>query len=78
MTVEHACKLVSAELNIPYETAKQIIMYEFEFTKNVMKDDADTRDILFNKLFKFKLKPRFKLDKTKSYSPNEDNICNKI
>lgn len=78
MTIEHACKLVSTKLNIPYETVKQIIMYEFEFTKNVMKDDVDTRDILFNKLFKFKLKPRFKLDKTKNYSPNEYNIRNKI
>lgn len=30
-----------------------------------MQDDADLHDILINKLFKFKLKSRFKQDKTK-------------
>lgn len=33
-----------------------------------MKDDEDTRDILFNQTFKFKLKRRYKQDKTKQYS----------
>lgn len=33
-----------------------------------MKDDTDTRDILFNKLFKFKLKKRFKENKTQKYT----------
>lgn len=35
-----------------------------------MKDDKDTHDILLNKLFKFKLKPRFKNNKQANYSPN--------
>jgi hypothetical protein len=35
-----------------------------------MKDPEDYREILFNKLFKFKLKSRFKDNKTKNYSPN--------
>ena len=35
----------------------------------VMKDDEDYHDILFNQLFKFKLKGRFKDNKTKPYSP---------
>lgn len=30
-----------------------------------MQDDLDTHDILINKLFKFKLKSRFKQNKTK-------------
>lgn len=34
-----------------------------------MKDPNNTYDILFNKLFKFKLKSRFKNDKTRDYSP---------
>jgi hypothetical protein len=33
-----------------------------------MKDDLDTKDILFNKLFKFKLKRRYKENKTKEYT----------
>lgn len=33
-----------------------------------MKDPEDTRDILFNKLFKFKLKSRFKENKNLKYN----------
>lgn len=32
-----------------------------------MQDPAETRDILFNKLFKFKLKRRYKENKYKEY-----------
>lgn len=39
------------------------------FTIDVMKSDTDYHEILFNKLFKFKLKRRFKDNKTKKYSP---------
>lgn len=45
-----------------------------------MKDPDDYREILFNKLFKFKLKSRFKDNKTKDYSPNgrkENNNASK-
>lgn len=35
-----------------------------------MKDPEDYHDILFNGLMRFKLKGRFKEDKTKQYSPN--------
>ena len=74
MNIDKVCKQISKELDIPYETIKDVVMYEFKFTVKTMKDPEDTRDILFNKLFKFKLKNRFKDDKTKNYSPNEDNI----
>lgn len=33
-----------------------------------MKSEEDCRDILFNKLFKFKLKQRFNYNKTRKYS----------
>ena len=36
-----------------------------------MKDDDDTKDILINKLARFKLKNRFKENKEKDYSPYE-------
>lgn len=32
-----------------------------------MQDPTETRDILFNKLFKFKLKRRYKENKNKEY-----------
>lgn len=36
-----------------------------------MKDPTDTRDVLINRLFRFKLKKRFKEDKQSNYSPYE-------
>jgi len=33
-----------------------------------MKDPDDTKEILFNQLFKFKLKRRFKENKTQKYT----------
>ena len=47
---------------------KQIILYQFYFTKQVMQDSDDTHDILFNKLFRFKLKSRFKENKQNKLS----------
>lgn len=69
MDLDKVCKQISKELNEDYEVVKHIVQYEFLYTKNVIQNPTDTRDILFNKLFKFKLKSRFKEDKTKNYSP---------
>lgn len=71
MDLDKVCKQISKELNEDYDVVKNIVQYEFLYTKNVMQNPTDTRDILFNKLFKFKLKSRFKENKTKDYSPNE-------
>ena len=38
------------------------------YTVNIMKDQQNVMDILFNKMFKFKLKRRYKEDKSKEYS----------
>lgn len=40
---------------------------------DVMKDENDTHSILFAKLFKFKLKNRFKENKNKPNSPNYED-----
>lgn len=69
MDIEKACREISKKLNIDQDLVHKIVMYEFKFTTDVMKDPNDYRDILFNKLFKFKLKGRFKENKTKDYSP---------
>lgn len=76
MNIDKTCKSIAKQLNLPYETVKQIIMHQFIYTIGVMKNPDDYRDILFNKSFKFKLKNRFKEDKTKNYSPNEQDNSN--
>lgn len=63
MDVEDLCKRIVKETGEQYDTVKQIVAYVFNFTADVMKDQNDQRDILFNKLFKFKLKNRFKNEK---------------
>ena len=49
----------------------EIVMHQFQFVVDVMKDQDDTRDVLINKLFRFKLKNRFKDNKNKPLSPYE-------
>ena len=70
MDLDKTCRSIAKKLDYDYELVRRIVMYEFEYTAKVMKDPNDYREILFNKLFKFKLKTRFKDNKTKNYSPN--------
>lgn len=51
------------------ETVSAVCKHAFKYVVEVMKDESDYHDILFNRLFKFKLKNRFKDNKTKQYSP---------
>ena len=69
MDLDKTCRSIAKKLGYDYELVRKIVMYEFEYTPKVMKDPEDYREILFNKLFKFKLKNRFKNNKTKDYSP---------
>lgn len=62
-------KEISKNLNVDYETALTICQHPFMFTVNTMKNETDAKDILFNELFKFKLKSRFKENKQNKYSP---------
>ena len=71
MNVDDICKRVSKELNEPYDVIKNVVMHQFQFVVDVMKDEDDTRDVLINKLFRFKLKKRFKDNKQSNYSPYE-------
>ena len=50
------------------QLVQNIILNEFGILIKIMKDDTDVRDILFNKLFKFKLKRRFRENKTQKYT----------
>lgn len=50
------------------QLVQNIILNQFGILIKIMKDDIDVRDILFNKLFKFKLKRRFRENKTQKYT----------
>lgn len=63
MNVDDICKRVSKELNEPYDVVKNVVMHQFQFVVDVMKDEDDVRDILLNKLFRFKLKKKFQENK---------------
>ena len=66
--IEDIIKEVSKRLDIDKAIVEKVCKHPFEYTVQVMKDDIDTKDILFNRLFKFKLKRRFKESKTRKYS----------
>ena len=67
ITIENVINEVSKNLNIDKELVSAVCKHPFNETVLMMKDE-DTRDILFNQLFKFKLKRRYKEDKNKTYS----------
>lgn len=68
MNLDDVCRKISKDLNLNFDIVRDIVMYQFQYTVNIMKDPEDTRDILFNKLFKFKLKSRFKENKNLKYN----------
>lgn len=66
--IDDVIKEVSKNIGVDKELVAAICKHPFSYTVEVMKDTDDIRDILFNQLFKFKLKRRFKENKTKKYS----------
>lgn len=66
--IEQVIKEVSKRTGIEKEIVEVVCKHPFIQTMEVMKNDNDIRDILFNQLFKFKLKRRYKEDKSKKYS----------
>lgn len=71
MNIDKVCRQIAKDLNEDPNVVKQIIMHQFQFVVDVMKDEDDTRDVLINKLFRFKIKKRFKDNKQSNYSPYE-------
>ena len=66
--IEDVIKEVSKRTKIDKELVAVICKHPFLQTVELMKNDTNTQDILFNQLFKFKLKRRYKEDKSKSYT----------
>ena len=69
--VDEICRQISKTLNEDFSFVKNVVTSQILFITNVMKDDDDTKDILINKLVRFKLKDRFKKNKERDYSPYE-------
>lgn len=70
-TIDRICKQVAKELNEDVDTVHQIIKFQFEQIVQKMKDIDSTDDILINNLFKFKLKTRYKNNKSLKYCSHE-------
>jgi hypothetical protein len=66
--IEKVIKDVSKNLDIDKELVSTVCKHVFQSVVDTMKDEEDTRDILFNQAFKFKLKRRYKESKQKQYS----------
>lgn len=65
--IDKVIKEVSKRLNLDKDLVGTVCKHAFQCTVDQMKSE-DTRDILFNQAFKFKLKRRYKEDKLKQYS----------
>ncbi len=66
--IEEVIKEVSKRTGTDREIVSIICKHPFLQTVEIMKDDNNIQDILFNQLFKFKLKRRYKENKTKEYT----------
>lgn len=65
--IQKVIKIVSKRLDLDEDLVGAVCKHAFQATVYQMKSE-DTRDILFNQAFKFKLKRRYKEDKQKQYS----------
>ena len=66
--INDVIKEVAKRTGVDRDTVSTICKHPFLQTVEVMKNDVDVRDILFNELFKFKLKRRYKENKQRQYS----------
>jgi hypothetical protein len=66
--IEQIIREVSTKTGVDRDTVAAICKHPFIQTAKIMKDETDTYDILFNSLFKFKLKRRYKENKTNPYT----------
>lgn len=65
--IDSVAREVSKETGYDLDIVKKVCQHVFKQTEQIMKSE-NTSDILFNKLFKFKLKRRYKDNKQKEYT----------
>ena len=68
ITIDEVIKEVSKNLNLDRDLVATVCKHPFEQTVELMKDPKASQDILFNGLFRFKLKKRYKENKDREYS----------
>jgi hypothetical protein len=66
--IEEVIKEVSKRTKVDKDLVSIVCKHPFLQTVEIMKDDNNVQDILFNQLFKFKLKRRYKENKTNRYT----------
>lgn len=66
--IEQIVKEVSKRTNIDKEIVSIVCKHPFLQTVELMKDNENVQDILFNQMFKFKLKRRYKENKHLKYT----------
>lgn len=66
--IDFIIKEISKESKIDEDIVDTVCKHVFKETVKIMKDDSDCKDILFRGLFKFKLKPRYKNNKSLNYT----------
>lgn len=67
INIDTISKEIAQKTGYDVDVVKKVCQHVYIKTMEIMKSDTDTRDILFNRLFKFKLKRRYKEDKTLKY-----------
>ena len=65
--MDEIIKQISENTKIDQQIVENIIKSHFIYVRQIMQDENDVRDILFNNLFKFKLKTRYKNNKHLNY-----------
>lgn len=68
LTIDTVIKEVSKRTGIDQEIVSIVCKHPFLSIVDIMKDNTEYRDILLNGFIKFKLKRRYKEDKTKPYT----------
>lgn len=66
--IEQIIKEVSKRTNIDKDIVSIVCKHPFLQTVELMKDNENIQDILFNQMFKFKLKRRYKENKHLKYT----------
>lgn len=66
--LDQVIKQVAKRLDVDRDIVNTVCKHAFKETVEIMKSEDDRRDILFNQLFKFKLKRRYKENKNQKYS----------
>lgn len=67
ISIDDVVKEVSKRLDLDKDIVEKVCKHPFQQVVQIMKSD-NTQDVLFNGLFRFRLKRRYKENKQKEYS----------